>query len=385
MEREMKEKFLSVSSILWEKENEINELKTKLFLAEKRIKSLEGSLPQGTPQENNSVPPTEEKTLIIGDTNLHHINTSDLEENTIIRTLREANMSMLKSWIIEKLDQPIKECIIYCGMQDLMDDDYTPQVTTDSLGSIVMDLKEINENTIIKVCELVPSPISSELTSKINLHNSKVSEWCNSNDVVFIQTEKFFKLGTGDIDNNCFEYNNDSINDECLSRIGVVRLLDAISSACNGRIVSCEWSTQKQKKSEVNKRKPTKPLSSNQNAVSYRNTYSYSRGKNMAHSNRFSHNDNDRYRAQRSQFNWREPDNYVPNRINGYRPQVPSNRTYSSYHQNSAYKNRNRVGCYNCGEYNHVQSNCRFDHRMRCDVCQQYGHKSRFCQNSNRY
>ena len=54
-----------------------------------------------------------------------------------------------------------------------------------------------------------------------------------------------------------------------------------------------------------------------------------------------------------------------------------SNAQYSRTHNNNA--NINRRGCYNCGEYNHRQSNCRYDHKIRCNVCQEYGHKSRFC------
>lgn len=36
-------------------------------------------------------------------------------------------------------------------------------------------------------------------------------------------------------------------------------------------------------------------------------------------------------------------------------------------------------GCYNCGEYNHRQSNCRYDHQLKCNFCHEYGHKSRLC------
>ena len=39
-----------------------------------------------------------------------------------------------------------------------------------------------------------------------------------------------------------------------------------------------------------------------------------------------------------------------------------------------------KVGCYNCGEFNHIRSSCRFDHKLKCGVCQSLGHKSRLCQ-----
>ena len=41
---------------------------------------------------------------------------------------------------------------------------------------------------------------------------------------------------------------------------------------------------------------------------------------------------------------------------------------------------RNKIGFYNCDEFNHVQRNCRFDHKLLCGNCHRLGHKSRLCQ-----
>lgn len=50
-----------------------------------------------------------------------------------------------------------------------------------------------------------------------------------------------------------------------------------------------------------------------------------------------------------------------------------------SYVGNNYRMKRKKVGCYNCGEFNHVQVNCRFDHKVLCGICQHLGHKSRLC------
>lgn len=55
---------------------------------------------------------------------------------------------------------------------------------------------------------------------------------------------------------------------------------------------------------------------------------------------------------------------------------------YGAHHSyvGSIYRmKRKKVGCYNCGEFNHVQVNCRFDHKVLCGNCQHLGHKSRLC------
>ena len=40
---------------------------------------------------------------------------------------------------------------------------------------------------------------------------------------------------------------------------------------------------------------------------------------------------------------------------------------------------RRKIGCFNCGEFNHRRSTCRFDHKLRCEICHALGHKSRLC------
>ena len=54
----------------------------------------------------------------------------------------------------------------------------------------------------------------------------------------------------------------------------------------------------------------------------------------------------------------------------------------SNYITNKNYERR-RTGCYNCGEFNHVSRNCRFDHKLLCSKCKRFGHKSRLCQSYN--
>ena len=63
------------------------------------------------------------------------------------------------------------------------------------------------------------------------------------------------------------------------------------------------------------------------------------------------------------------------------RSQVKSRSNYD--HRNRTTGNRNRMGCYNCGEFNHVRSNCRYDHKIKCNICHEYGHKSKLCSNNH--
>ena len=58
----------------------------------------------------------------------------------------------------------------------------------------------------------------------------------------------------------------------------------------------------------------------------------------------------------------------------------PMQRSSYSYTASSP---NSQQGCYNCGEHNHHQRNCRFDHRLRCALCHRLGHKQRSCKYNN--
>ena len=86
---------------------------------------------------------------------------------------------------------------------------------------------------------------------------------------------------------------------------------------------------------------------------------------------------------------------YLPNNTDSYlqtahyRSYLPNNtnsreESYVRMHQNiednGHQKIKRRIGCYNCGEFNHKQSTCRFDYKLRCELCHALGHKMRLCQ-----
>ena len=71
-------------------------------------------------------------------------------------------------------------------------------------------------------------------------------------------------------------------------------------------------------------------------------------------------------------------------RQNQYWPNANRNRNY--YQQRTPRPSKttaqsNDRGCYNCGELNHISSNCRHGSRIRCHTCQKLGHKSKYCYN----
>lgn len=374
--RETNDNFYVVNNTLVEREREIQELKTQVFLAEEKIKTLQEALQRrdaNTGGLGSNLTSNERKTLLIGDSCLQAIKASDLKESVIIRTLPEANMSLIKSWITEKLEHPLSECIVYSGAQDILEEEKSPEAILDELGDIVTELKSKNENIVVKVCELVPSMKSVDYVNKINIYNNKLLNWCSENGTVYIRTEHYFKLGMGDVDSNCYE--NDNRPYDNLSRIGAVRLLDAIVCSSQDNLVVDNWKEVKQNPHRSdNVRRKSVILNDNNDRnyydVSYRRKYVYQN----RHFNSFSNdvnsvnNRNDHHSLNRPRydnFNF----NYYPSREG-----IVSNND-----DNGNNRGVRRTGCFNCGEHNHRQSNCRYDHKLRCNYCHEYGHKSRLC------
>lgn len=64
-------------------------------------------------------------------------------------------------------------------------------------------------------------------------------------------------------------------------------------------------------------------------------------------------------------------------RTNHGERQVQTN--YHRYDHSSSFTYNNKHpkhGCFNCGEYNHSQVNCRYDYRVKCNLCHYLGHKN---------
>lgn len=170
--------------------------------------------------------PIQERTLLLGDGNLSQISTGDLKDNCSIRTIEGANIDVIKCWVSEKLTWKPTKCIIYGGMQDILDSK-TPNVILDTMGDLISSLKEKNENMIIYICEIVPVAREEDIQSAIKDYNNKLIEWSFNNSINIIKTDLPFRIATGEMDDMCTDVDLDSCNVN-LNRFGVIRQLDTI-------------------------------------------------------------------------------------------------------------------------------------------------------------
>ena len=211
----------------------------------------------------------------------------------------------------------------------------------------------------------------------------------NSNGelATLLETQPSFKVGTGEVDDLCFYVDNDNPG-IFLNRYGVTRLLTTINKQCTYLKLCNDWSKVSREQmlptnnTSIANKKFNPP-------VVERNYFHNPDNMYQIYNKNITLNENRHYdRSNISQNISNKPNSYHRQTFNEYnRDTTPNeNQHYDRSNISQNIPNRsgsyhrqtfNRRGCYNCGEFNHVQSNCRFDHVVRCNTCNRLGHKTR--------
>ena len=371
-----------------------------------RIKIADSSITyQST---SDATPIKEDRTLLLGDDNLTEVRISDFVENCSVRSIKDITLDLAGSWVSENLDYAPDNCILYCGINDLLETESINDVL-DNLGSVISELKSKNENINLFACELVPS-LKEDLNAKINQYNEKLEEWCSVNGVTKIKTNLNFRLGTGDIDEICFKEDED-LSGVYLNRYGVIKLLSTISKQCNFLKLSESLKTNRgrNRPNYGNAYRQQLPVStgqlqnrrtngerydnytpSPQNTFREGNNWNTSRGSSKQ--TNITPRSDEQHRSTPYLRSFKQPEGRygTPGRSNPHqRPlgrstgwEQPRHRLPHPPHPYGHGENSTqsrREGCYNCGEINHRQNLCWFDYRVKCGICGILGHKSKLC------
>ena len=407
----------------------INKLNDRVSSLEDQVKLLQENSSQGTTAAEGSqerltlsqsaVP---KGTLLLGDSNLAAIKTSDLATGCTIRTIRGANTDLINCWVSEKLQWAPNGCVLYCGLQDIYEDIATIDIF-DKLGSLITSLKQINDNMQIYICELAPAVNAEKYDDPINNFNNHLINWSVSNGVSVIKSNLKFRLGTGEVDNLCFNTGISEQEENFLNRYGVIRLLDAIKKQCTVFQLSENWDTiirqttsipyfprnrgdhrSQQQSALISRRgrvdstsRPTAGRANHRNRFSSRNTTGYDNrdgiwGRNYDDGHLLPYGNNNSDNQEDPNFStlptWRRnsrQQNYDHDRRQPRPPSHDMRPADSRRIQPSAWgpvpnrETRPQRPCYNCGETNHSHSECRFQLRVKCNNCNVYGHKTRLC------
>ena len=228
------------------------------------------------------------------------------------------------------------------------------------MSELIMELRKINNDMEIKVCELFPTLRPDEFEDIVNYHNTQLVEWGSANEISVLKCKLSFRLGTGEVDEMCFQTTNETPG-IFLTRCGVIRLLESINKQCKDFKLCDEWGKIKRS-----------PEWMEVNSSSFLKTSEHPRRKdnNWIPINRRQHIR--RYSTKSLSGEHDRSRNYHREHITTTRYANEANDNYEAYPRQQP-----RSGCYNCGEYNHRQASCRYDHRIRCNNCHAFGHKGR--------
>ena len=178
-----------------------------------------------------------------------------------------------------------------------------------------------------------------------------------------------FKLGTGEVEDICYEVNGDN-SGVFLSRLGVMRLLTTIEKSCEQFCLRENW----KERLPLMKGNQTKKMDRNNRPLTNEGYHNVTGQRNIGRRQNLENNYR-RFEGRRRHV--REVSNFINRNI------IHSNKDAIETVR-SVFNNERGRGCFNCGELNHRANTCRFDHRLRCGNCNGLGHKSRLCHFFNR-
>lgn len=470
-----------IMSKLEVKDKEIDLLNTEMKTAYATIEVLQKRVTELEQRDSNEkhhvsvvTPTLTTNSLLLGDSNLRHILCSDLDKNCQIKTITGANMDLLRSWVNEKLTQTPSICVIYNGINDILEEEL-PATILDNLGSLISELKEKNNAMKIYVCQVVPTPMTQENLTKIEDYNELLVKWGETNGIEIIKTVSTFRLGTGELDDLSFSKEEEEDSGFTLNRLGAIKLLSTIKKQCPDFHLCAKWNEVKNSWNTYKVQRADRRRVDQDNSRRFFNSFTHAASFNAyeprdlrapsyvnimptqrgvseasntptwrAPSRAFSTStqgalprprpapplrtsphlspegmtarqdeagrdnvrrgySNNTYASALRRMPEEETRTTYSNLRTGLenrsRPPSPHNHTptqsfgrrdthinHTQYGQrsysnsyNSELYNRKKIGCFNCGEFNHVQTNCRFDHKVLCTICQRVGHKSRLC------
>ena len=192
-----------------------------------------------TPNSTMRIPPSsvtpqpnEKCTLLLGDESFTVIQTSELKPTCKVRTLKGAEIEHIKSWVQNKLQFTPSNCIIYAGTLDICNS--TPEVVIDKFGTLVSELKNINENMKICVCPLANTYVDHKKRDKIASFNAYIAQWSRDNGLFSIKLPT--NLTGKEINGLTYQDRSGYLN-----KNGVVQLLTALAKQLDSFNEEIKW------------------------------------------------------------------------------------------------------------------------------------------------
>lgn len=218
--------------------------------------------------------------------------------------------------------------------------------------------------------QVVSTFVSQELEARVCDDCEHLLKWGETKGVEIIKSELAFRLGTGEIEELCFDQLEDDLV-SFLNRLGVIKLLDTIGNQCTEVELRVDWNTLRrnfnaskgetltpQRHSELHQSAiPLRggsfasllplvscpPPSLGQLPPSGASTTAWTRSRLY----------------QQLQEGWGSSAGTLCTRVGREKEDPPATSTAPPTFPR-AYSGQGR-GCFNCGEYNHHQVSCRFE------------------------
>ncbi|XP_071850095.1 uncharacterized protein [Apostichopus japonicus] len=305
--------------------------------------------------------------MIIGDSILKHVYEDDFTDEIVkVNCLPGATVKDVRNALLAQREDlhTFSHIIIHVGTNDI--NTHNPNVNDISADfeELITSIQLVNGHRP-SIYISGPCPRSDDHAPQIIDLNSHLKELTNKLDCKFLDNMASFTYADGEIDLSL--YHGDGVH---LNRKGTVKLINKLT------IIGPICIRKKSSKMENARHMGVSNHS--------RNFYSQHRSNGTIHNNtsRYEH----RQQRMRGFINNDHQREYHrrPNR----HPRTSNSSRQDWQRECHRKENRqpvadhfNHRGCFNCGERNHVEANCRLERRIECHHCHRLGHKASHCWN----
>ncbi|KAJ8032701.1 hypothetical protein HOLleu_26300 [Holothuria leucospilota] len=320
--------------------------------------------------------------MIIGDSLLKYVNQEDFSnDNVTVKCLPGATVKDVKDVLQTHLDEmeSISHLVIHVGTNDIAASP-TPVIDdiTVEFEDLVTNIQLQGDHTPV-IFLSGPCPRSDKHMPQISELNSRLMMLADKLDCKFLNNLASFTYGDGEIDMSFF--NSDGLH---LNRKGTKKLLNKLTTIgpiClrNGESSNLNTHNHRSHRNDnfANKYRYRQPRPTRlpiQPDEQYDRKYDLVSRYEPVESYRDHRLDRGRHPIEMDQNHNSRTYQSTPTRR--YADRYNGNRSLYQPHYQRYPSNR---GCYNCGEFNHVVTNCRYDRPLKCRLCSRLGHKERNC------
>ena len=179
-------------------QNKIASLKNEIEKSRKRENDLEEQI-KNLKQKNIQAGgiPDKNEIYLVGSSILREVPEDDILKGSV-KSISGGKIADIKE-NMNSLEITPKVIISQCGGNDLDKENSSVEETVTNYTLALTEMKTKMPNTKLIISGLPPRHSNMEIRMKVKDYNEEMKQWCDTNDMTFINNEEMFEYKSGDV------------------------------------------------------------------------------------------------------------------------------------------------------------------------------------------